>query len=279
MCFLFTETDSFMYFRCNNRIAWCLLEPNCVTDGYNDMKKIILVITAIFVSIAASAAGDYATTAAKARRFFNAREWASAQALYGLMLNERPDADSVYVDDIVASSMLGHSDTASDLLSRAMTAGVSFSRLMDGVRTVSFEVGAPDVYEDFLIRSRRDCPWLERAINSELLRYYIFRNNGEQTVAYAQKMLSGLPDSVEYLSDLANGYIMLGDGDKAVETWKRILAIDPSNYTTLLNLGNYCDITGDWLGAADYLRRAAEVRLTPYVAKKLAALDSVEKKH
>lgn len=231
------------------------------------------------MSLAAMAASDYATTAAKAQRFFDAREWASAQALYGLMLDQKPDADSVYVRAIVASSMLRHNKAASELLTNAMKAGVSFTRLMEGVKTVSFEVGAPAVYEDFLLRSQRDCPWLERAIDSELLSYYMFRNNGQKTVDYSKKMLAGLPESIEYLSDLAEGYIALGDGDSAVATWKRILSLDPDNYQTLLKLGNYCDVTGDWLGATDYLQRAAQIRLTPYVAKRLAMLDTVEKKH
>ncbi|MDE5568589.1 MAG: hypothetical protein K2K00_03460 [Muribaculaceae bacterium] len=243
------------------------------------MKKILATITGICISLAAMATSDYATTAAKAQRFFDAREWASAQALYGLMLDQKPDADSVYVRAIVASSMLGHKQTASHFLTDAMKAGVSFSRLMGGVKTVAFEVGAPSVYEDFLLRSQKDCPWLKRAIDDELLNYYMFRNNGALTVEYAQKMLSGLPDSIEYLSDLAEGYIALGDGDKAADTWKRILSLDPDNYQTLLKLGNYCDVTGDWLGATDYLQRAAQIRLTPYVAKRLAMLDTVEKKH
>lgn len=247
--------------------------------GFNFMKKILATITGICISFAAMAASDYATTAAKAQRFFDAREWASAQALYGLMLDQRPDADSVYVRAIVASSMLRHNQTASQLLTDAMKAGVSFSRLMSGVKSVAFEVGAPAVYEDFLIRSQRDCPWLERAIDAELLNYYMFRNNGQKTVEYARKMIAGLPDSVEYLSDLAQGYIAMGDGERASDIWKKILSLDPDNYLTLLNLGNYYDITGDRPGAADYLQRAAQIRQTPYVAKRLAVLDTVEKKH
>lgn len=243
------------------------------------MKKILATITGICISFAVMAASDYATTAAKAQRFFDAREWASAQALYGLMLDQKPDADSVYVRAIVASSMLGHNKSASNLLTDAMKAGVSFSRLMEGVKSVSFEVGAPAVYEDFLKRSQHDCSWLKRAIDAELLNYYIFRNNGQLTVEYAQKMLAGLPDSVEYLSDLADGYIAMDEGENAFNTWKRILTIDPDNYLTLLKIGNYSDIVGNRTEATEYLQRAAKIRQTPFVAKRLASLDTVEKKH
>lgn len=231
------------------------------------------MIMAVGMTMTAVAASDYATTAAKAQRFFDAREWASAQALYGLMLNERPDADSVYVHAIVASSMLGHKDAASHLLTEAMKSGIGFSKLMGGVRQLSFSVGDAGVYEDFLLRSQRDCPWLLRPIDAELLRYYMFRNNGEKTVEYATKMLKGLPDSVEYLSDLADGYITLGEGDSAVAAWKQILALDPDNYQTLLKLGNYYDIVGNRTGAADYLQQAARIRLTPFVAQRLESLS------
>ncbi len=231
------------------------------------------------MAAAASAAVDYDTTARKAARFFEAREWASAQALYGLMLEDRPDADSVYVNAIVASSMLRQPEASSRLLSQAMEAGVSFSRLMDGVKTVSFAIGAPAVYEDFMIRSQRDCPWLSRAIDSELLGYYMFRDNGPMTIIYAEKMLAGLPDSVDYLSALAGAYASTGQFDKAVETWLKILDLSPDNYLTLLRLGNYYDISGDTSNARAYLSRADALRSTPYVASRLKALDAIEKKH
>lgn len=226
----------------------------------------------MFAAISASAASSYEVTAAKASRFFELREWASAQALYGLMLNERHDVDSVYVNAIISASMIGDSIGASDLLTRAMNAGLSFSRLMDGVKQVSFRISEPDVYEDFLLRSQRDCPWLERAIDSELLRYYTFRDNGAMMIRYAEKMLAGLPDSIDYLSALASGYTRLGDFDKAVTTWNRILDIAPSNYDTLLKLASYYDISGRYDLSADFYGKAQAVRATPFVASRLSVL-------
>lgn len=240
------------------------------------IRKGVFVAVCVMASLAARAAVDYDVTAAKAARAFAAREWASAEALYGLMLDQRPDCDSTYVTAIVASSLLGHSDMASHLLTEAMKAGVSFSRLMGGVKTVAFEVGEPDVYEDFLLRSQHDCPWLARAIDAELLSYYMFRRNGSRTVSYAEKMIAGLPNSVEYLSALAEGYVMLGDFPRAVETWKRILGIDGDNYQTLLKLGNYYDISGDRAEALNYLGRADHLRPTPFVTERLKALKEGE---
>ncbi len=236
-------------------------------------RKIALIVLAL-TALTATAANEslYDRTAAKAARFFEAREWASAQALYGLMLDERPDSLSTYVHAIVASSLLGHEQTAARLLTDAMTAGISFTGLMQGVKTVSFKVGEADVYEEFLLRSQRDCPWLERAIDAELLSYYKFRDNGPLTVAYAEKMLAGLPGSARYLADLADGYTTEADFGKAVEAWEKILEGNPRDYLALLHLGNYYAITGDNNRAAGYLSRAFEIKQTPYVAQRLADL-------
>lgn len=225
-----------------------------------------------------SAKSDYATTSVKAERFFRYGEWASAQALYELMLDERPDVDTTYVKAIVASAMLGDADRASRLLASAMSAGLGFDRLMSGVRTVAFEVGAPAVYEDFLFRSQRDCPWLVRAIDSALLDYYVLRNDGGKMVVYAGRMLAGLPDSVHYLSVLADGYALLGDFGQAVTVWKGILELAPRDYDTLLKLGNYMADTGQDADAVEYLGRAAAIRPTPFVDCRLARLDDKAEK-
>ena len=55
--------------------------------------KILFAAAALSVTAVASAATSYETTAVKAARFFEWREWASAEALYGLMLAEKPDVD------------------------------------------------------------------------------------------------------------------------------------------------------------------------------------------
>lgn len=234
----------------------------------------ILSVTALLVACGSIHAADYETTARKAQRFFDDREWASAHALYGLMLDQRHDADSVYVRAIVASSMMHRDQQASALLSDAMNAGVSFSRLMAGVKDVSFAIGEPAVYEGFLELSQRDCPWLARAIDDELLNYYLFRNDGQHIIVYARKMLAGLPDSVRYLSALGKGYACIGDFKNAVATWLKIIEISPDDYDTLLKLGNYFNLIDEHSDALIYLSRAEAIRPTPYVARLIESLKA-----
>jgi len=243
------------------------------------MRHITAFVIFVATVFAMNARSPYELTEAKAARFFDAREWASAQALYGIMLDQRPDVASTYVHAIIASSMLGDTIAASHLLSESMKAGVNFSRLMAGVKTTAFEIGEAGVYEDFLFRSQRDCPWLERAIDDELLRYFSFRNDGVMMVRYAIKMLSGLPESTAYLSVLARGHALSGDFAGAVAVWKRIVEISPDDYDALLNLGNYYDLTGDTDLADKYLSKAQSLHATPFVASRIALLDGVKKMH
>lgn len=235
------------------------------------MKTLIVTIIAAVMALNMSAAGDYRLTEAKAHRFFDNREWASAQALYGLMLEQEPGVAGTYSRAIVASAMLGDTVSTSDLLSRAMSHGVKVDSLFEAVRSTAFEISAPQVYEHFMLRSQSDCPWLARAIDGQLLDYYLFRDNGEKIVFFANRMLAGLPDSTHFLACLAQGHALQGDFETAVAVWKRILAIDPSDYDTLLNLGNYMAISGKEAEAREYLGRAEAIRPTPYVARSLAA--------
>lgn len=229
------------------------------------MKHLVITLICSVFGLSAFATADYRTTAAKADRFFEAGEWASAQALYSIMIDQRHDADSAYVKAIVASSILSDSASASHFLTDAMKAGISFTWLMDQVKSTSFAIGKADVYEDFLLRSQRDCPWLHRAIDAELLDYYTFRDNGEKMIVYAEKMLAGLPESTKYLSALAAGFCLKGDFNSAVGIWNKILGIEPDNYDILLKIGNFYRITGDNLQGDEFLARAAKIHPTPFV--------------
>lgn len=87
-------------------------------------------------------------------------------------------------------------------------------------------------------------------------------------------MLSGLPDSIEYLSDLAYGYSLQGEHSKAAKTWQRILTIAPDDYDTLIKLGNYYIITNDRTAALEYLKRAQSLRPTPYLSSEIEKLNN-----
>jgi len=224
-----------------------------------------IIFTFIIIALSASAQGGYDITAGRADRSFQWKEWNSAAAMYELMLCERPDSLSSYTRAIAANQMLGNGDAAVDLVERAMAHGIGIAELLEGVRIVDFSLGEGDRYGALLDSLADALPWMRRALDNELLLYYTFRSDGPQMVRYAQVMLAGLPESTEYLALLARGYMLQGMDAEAAGTWRRILAIDPDNYDSLLYLGNSLCISGNEVEGRELLARAAAIHPTPYL--------------
>lgn len=231
------------------------------------MKRLIAPLFILAAALAASAVPQRTIPAGeRAERAYEGSEWASAAALYEIAIDHRPDSAQLYSRAIVASELAGDTAAAPDLVERAMAHGVGLSALLGAVRRESFAVGEGDTYAAFLRRLRREMPWMGRPLDNELLSYYVFRRDGAGMVKYARIMLQGLPDSADYLSILAEGYLLAGDSDEAVATWEHILSLYPEHYDTLINLGNYYIASGRRPWALEYLRRAQNIHPTPYVA-------------
>lgn len=234
----------------------------------NKMRKILIFII-LSCSLVAFAAQRYEQLSQRAARSFEWKEWSSAAALYELMLQERPDSLSTYSYAIVANQMIPDTAATVDLLERAMSHGLGLEEVLEAVRTTDFSISQGDLYGRYLLLLRTSMPWMKRGLDHQLLKYYTFRHDGPMMVKYASDMLAGLPNSTEYLSYLAKGYLLCNEDDKAVETWKKILDIDPKHYTTLLELGNYYLLKGNETEALPYLEQAQSLHPTPYVAKSL----------
>ena len=232
------------------------------------MRKILIFII-LSCSLVAFAGQRYEQLSLRAARSFEWKEWSSAAALYELMLQERPDSLATYSYAIVANQMIPDTAATIDLLERAMSHGIGLEDVLEAVRTTDFSIGQGDLYGRYLLLLSEGMPWMKRGLDHQLLKYYNFRHDGPMIVKYARDMLTGLPDSTEYLSYLAKGYLLCNDDDKAVEIWKKILEIDPRHYTTLLELGNYYQLKGNRNEALPYLELAQSIHPTPYVAKSL----------
>lgn len=213
------------------------------------------------------AADKYSMMAERASRSFKWEEWSSAAAMYELMLKEHPDSLSTYSHAIVANQMIPDTTATVDLMERAMSHGLGLEEVLEAVRNIDFSIGQGDLFGRYLLLLGRSIPWMQRGLNHQLLRYYTFRNDGPMIVKYAGDMLAGLPESTEYLSYLAKGYLLQGDEHKAVEIWNRIIRINPKDYDTLLELGNYYTLKGDKERARPYLEQAQAIHPTPFVAR------------
>ena len=251
------------------------------------MKQIILLFNILlFTAISLSASlqtDDYETRKIKAERYFKYKEWRSALAMYLLMLDERPQEVEPYYKAIVAGAMVNDSTTQIDMLMRTQQRGISLDSLFNGIKNVSLSIDEAQAYCNFLLLVKKQQPWLKRSINIYLLKYYDFRNDSQNMIKTADELLAQTPSNTVYLKTIAKAYINMGDFDKAMEYYKRILAIDNNDYDSLLALGNY--YATQLLQSADdtplskedlialsqtYLYEAYNLYPTPYVAQLLS---------
>lgn len=239
----------------------------------------IVSMAALFVALM-SVAGGIQPLLLKADRFFNQEEWASASAMYDLVLEERPDDKSVYSRAILSAEMRGDTMSVVRLMNKSMDYGVSFDSIFAGVRRESFAIGHAHLYENFLLLVKQHYSWMSRSVDNNLMNYYAFRNNGPMMVKYSTIMLEGLPENIGFMKILAEGYMLEDKVTESIDVYKRILNIAPDDYESLLYLGNYYSIasqenrsmTGYRMDALAYLERAYKVKPTPYVKNLIGKL-------
>lgn len=250
------------------------------------MKKSLMSAVAMILAAGsawAQVSATYDNARAKADRFFAHDEWASAAAMCNLMLNERPAVPDTYGKAIVANAFMGDTLRQMQLFNEAMSYGVPLDSVLARVRQYCYEKSDAPMYERFMLDVVRHNPWLERPIDTYLLRYYVGRGNGPMVVAYADKMLAGTPDNVQFLAMRARGQMLDGNTEQAVLAWRSIVALDPLDYEANLWLANYYRMQADYKEALPYFEKAREVRRTPYVDRAIedinSRLDKVRNRH
>lgn len=244
------------------------------------MRILTLLLIVIALSPFSSEGKSPRTLAEKAQSFYADGEWASASAMIELLLEEHPSNAALYGRGIVAAEMQGDSNAPLQLIERAIDNHVSFDSVFSRVRSESFQLGKTNLYENFLLSVKSHIPWLSRSVDSYLLDYYSFRRDGENMIVYSKIMLGGLPESVPFLSTLAQGYLLTGKTAEGMDVYEEILRLDPRNYDALLYLGNYFFTLSEAdpadsslnLKAKDFLTRAAQIQNTPFVDRMIAEL-------
>lgn len=247
------------------------------------MGRLFSILSIMLLVAIQSSATGYDLTRKKAERFFSNSEWASASAMYELMLAERPAVSSTYGHAIVSASLRTDTLDQMRLLEQAMHHSIPFDSIMESVHKVSLGCAHIQAYEKFLLLAKKEYPWLGRAIDRYLLDYYASRHNGAMMVHYSSLILNGLPDDINYLSLLAKGYMADNDISAATAVYNRIIQLDPDNYDALLAIGNYsydisqnCSdpetIRKEKSRARTCLQHAYSLKPTPFVAQLLKNL-------
>lgn len=176
---------------------------------------------------------------ARAARFFEYREWLSAGALYTMLLGDHPTNSTYYGRAIVSAGMLGDSTQQIVLTRQAFDSHVAVDSLFTAVERTSFSIGQTSLYEHYLLRTKADEPWLTRIVDGYLMRYYSFRRDPAGMIAYSRIMLEGNPDNEQFLYTLAQGHLLAGQTDEALDIYRRIVEQNPRSLDALLYLANY----------------------------------------
>lgn len=245
-------------------------------------RKTVLPAALAFALTALAA--DYAAIARKAARFFEFEEWASASAMYELMLAERPRDVDTYASAIVAAYENADTTKALNLFSRAQRSLVPFDSLLDATRKTSFSIGEPRLYEDFLLRLQTDNPSIARPIDSYLLKYYMFRHNAEKTLEYTEKLAADAPERREFLLDAMEGLINTENYSRAINIARRLINDNPDDFDALVGLGIIASLQIDRAKSAsdaqamremaiDALSRANKLRSTSKLRELLTTLS------
>lgn len=234
----------------------------------------LLCATSIWVG----AVNPYPQLEEKANRFFAHSEWASAAAILDLMLEEKPDIPSTYGMAIVSNAMRNDTTAQMRLMQGALDHHIPFDSIFSQVKQWSFHLGKSHLYENFLKEARNAYPWMRRTINSNLLKYYTFRRDGAEMVAYSKVLLEGAPDNIDFLHTLANGYMLSGNESAGIDTYIQILTSYPDDYDALASLGNWHAQKGQTTEALEYLTRAYATKPTPYVSALINRLSGTNGK-
>lgn len=241
--------------------------------------SVTILLTVVFSQpLLAADKPSYDALAAKADRFYQHEEWASAAALYKLMIEARPAEASLYGRAIVTEAMREKPQEEIVLFRKALANHVPFDSVFASVERESFGLGQTDLYERFMENVKSSEPWLKRTVNGYLLRYFSYRHNPDGMIEYSKMLLQGAPDNQSFLYTLAQGYLLKGDFKEAMDTYSRIVSLDPNSYESLLYLGNYyasSSAPGSRQLAQQYLSRADSLRSTPYLCRTLTHLKAL----
>lgn len=222
------------------------------------MKLRVLLVLMLFALTAG------AQLRIRAARAYEAREWPSAHALYMLVSEEEPTDATPYGRAVVAALMQGDSTVTTGRIETAMSHGVPLDSVLAVIEHETIALGQSTMYEHELLRTAAALPYLQRPLQSRLLNHYLFRRDAANIIRYATVLLRGIPDNTTWLNSLAQGYLLAGDMQAAIDTWRRTLDADPDNIEALICLGNAL-LPDDRDVALPYLIHANELQPSDYL--------------
>lgn len=208
----------------------------------------------------------------RARRAYDAAQWLSAQALYGMVTDSARNDAGANARLITAGIMRADTSGVDLAFDRALRAATPFVPMLDSLEHLLGEQGRRADYVAVLEHFALSRPYLHRPLMSRLLSFSSKRHDGTAMVRYAMSLLKANPNDVAVLNSLAWGYVYCGDAEAAEVTWRRVLDIDSQDVAALVALAHLV-VEVDRAEALELLRRAYAITPTPTLRTQISALE------
>lgn len=223
----------------------------------------------------------------KADRFYQHEEWANALAMFRAILEREPTDIQTYGRSVTVYGAISNPDEQIELLEATQRYALPLDSLFEEVKRSAFEIGRPELLEDFMILVKKEQPWMKRNIDIRLARLYDSRNNAEKMIEMSDTLLAVNPDDPPMLRIKARGFMLLDRYDDAIAIYKRIIELSPDDVDAMLNIGVYYFSEFDTrrlaLSSAEaeearkYLSMAYRLRPTPHLQQMLNRLNGTKK--
>ena len=184
------------------------------------MRRWIICVVLLALVLPAYGVNPYPQLEVKAERAFGYGEWASAAAIFDLMLEQKPDVPGTYGRAIVANGMRDATSEQMRLLSQALDNHVPFDSVFANVEySRAMLEGAPD----------------NTAFLESLARGYMLTDRIPEGLATYKRILTVEPDNYNVLLTVGNWYAMHPDGVEDGRIYlERAYALHPTPYVAKL---------------------------------------------
>lgn len=245
--------------------------------------RLCLVLLFAIPTLTALADTDYRVLSEKASRFYEHKEWASALAMYELMLMQRPGDTETYGLAIIVNGINGKPNEQMRLIEQTQLNGIAMDDIFHIVKKESFALGKPQIYENLLTTVKARQPWMRRSIDIRLIDFYEKRNNAPKMIELSDSLLALNPGDNAILQVKARGLMLEDRPKEAIYTYKQILATDSTCMDALLSIGTYYHEIAtrqnlhpdspEAKEARNYLSKAYAIRRNPHIAQLLSDLS------
>lgn len=203
------------------------------------MKKMFCFFFLFLFTVSAWPVTSYETLAKKAANHYENRAWRESLAIYDLMLDMKPRVTDVYIQAILASSLLEDNSSVMKYVEGSEKNGIPLEDIFKGVDAKARRMSNSGIYENMLRLIKEKQPWFSKLVNNYLLNFYQFRNDASKTLIIADELLVSSPDNVEYLKAKANAFFILGNDSSAITIYKNILTVEATDFDAASFLGNF----------------------------------------